>query len=68
MVQKTIFLVAFIFARPVFAQQIIRGQIFEIIDSKEVTLPGATLFWVNSQQVTSSDLEGNFSMQKVPYY
>ena len=63
MIQKIIFISALLFVKPVIAQQIIKGQVFEIVDSKEMSLPGATLLWVNSQQAVSSDKEGKFSLE-----
>jgi len=47
----------------VFSQQKVSGSILELQNNKEVPLPFANVFWLNSQVGTVTDIDGNFSIE-----
>ena len=46
-----------------FSQQKVSGSILELQNNKEVPLPFANVFWLNSQVGTVTDIDGNFSIE-----
>ena len=46
-----------------FSQQKVSGSILELQNNKEVSLPFANVFWLNSQVGTVTDIDGNFSIE-----
>jgi len=53
-------------ALPLFvqSQESLKGQIFEVLDGKEIPLEGANVYWQNTTIGTMTDADGTFS---VPY-
>tara|TARA_B100000497_G_scaffold29688_1_gene34709 strand:+ start:6099 stop:8333 length:2235 start_codon:yes stop_codon:yes gene_type:complete len=47
----------------VFSQQKVSGSILELQNNKEVPLPFANVFWLDSQVGTVTDIDGNFSIE-----
>ena len=51
-----------------FSQEKVRGTILEIQNTKEVALPFANVFWLNSQIGAVTDFDGNFSIDYTPQH
>ena len=46
-----------------FSQQKVSGSILELQNNKEVPLPFANVFWLNSQVGSVTDIDGNFNIE-----
>ena len=59
-------IIVLLFALPLFvqAQESLKGQVFEVLDGKEIPLQGANVYWQNTTIGTMTDADGKFS---VPY-
>ncbi len=59
-------IIVLLFALPLFAQaqKSLKGQVFEVLDGKEIPLEGANIYWLNTSIGTMTDVDGKFS---VPY-
>lgn len=44
------------------AQEVLTGVVLEVIDGKEVPLPGANVYWSDNSKGTITDEEGTFSL------
>ena len=57
-------IIVLLFALPIFveAQESLTGQVFEVIDGKEIPLPGANVYWQNTTTGTMTDVDGKFSV------
>ena len=60
---KHILLLLLIIPALVFSQQKVSGSILELQNNKEVPLPFANVFWLDSQVGTVTDIDGNFSIE-----
>ena len=57
-------IIVLLFALPIFveAQESLTGQVFEVLDGKEIPLPGANVYWQNTTTGTMTDVDGKFSV------
>ncbi|MGI6319676.1 MAG: TonB-dependent receptor [Bacteroidales bacterium] len=49
----------------IMAQKQLKGTVYHLEHKKEHTLPGATIFWLGTTTGTTSDADGNFTLQRI---
>lgn len=65
---RKILLIILLFPLCVFSQQKISGTITETVNTKEVPLGGANVYWLNTSVGSVTDFEGNFEIPYKPEY